>query len=103
MEEELPDFIAHLEKCYRLVTEAGESISKQHRCYKLLQNIDESYDFISWKYEDCEAVNFSFKNSREDILNEFNRKKLKELNQGGQHFNFSKFPDFSLTFPENFP
>ena len=22
--------------------------------------------------------------------------------QGGQHFNFSKFPDFSLTFPENF-
>ena len=21
--------------------------------------------------------------------------------QGGQHFNFSKFPDFSLTFPEN--
>ena len=23
--------------------------------------------------------------------------------QGGQHFNFSKFFDFSLTFPENFP
>ena len=23
--------------------------------------------------------------------------------QGGQHFSFSKFPDFSLTFPENFP
>ena len=22
--------------------------------------------------------------------------------QGGRHFNFSKFPDFSLTFPENF-
>ena len=25
------------------------------------------------------------------------------VNQGGQHFNFSKFSDFSLTFPENFP
>ena len=23
--------------------------------------------------------------------------------QGGQHFNFSKFPDFSLTFPEKYP
>ena len=73
MEEELPDFIASLEECYCLVTEAGESISEQYRCYKLLQNIDKSYDFISRKYEDCEVVNFSFKNLKEDILKEFNR------------------------------
>ena len=61
MEEELPDFIASLEECYCLVTEAGESISEQYRCYKLLQNIDKSYDFISRKYEIVKRLIFHLK------------------------------------------
>ena len=53
----------------------------------------------SWTIYSLKSI-LLIKRSYKNYITTFCRK---HHTQGGQHFNFSKFPDFSLTFPENFP
>ena len=69
---------------------------------------------IYYEYDHCQWA-FLFLTSWRAMLKYFLLKQLLHMHlmvfvykifthhyQSGQHFNFSKFPDFSLTFPENF-
>ena len=61
-DEEVPSFIARFEESYRKVEAVGESVLEQHRCYKLIQNLDDSYKNIARDFEKCDTSTFTFKN-----------------------------------------
>ena len=54
-------------------------VSEQHRWYELIQNLDNSYECIACDFEKCDTITFTYKNLKEDIINEYNQQKLREL------------------------
>ena len=80
-DEEITTFIARFEQAYRKLTDIKEEISEPQRCYKLIQNLDETYDFIAREFENCNDYDFTFTNLKEQIVKEYNHQKLKEISQ----------------------
>ena len=54
---------------------------EDHRCYQIIQNLPEEYDYLVRKFDKIGDEKFKFENIKSEILKEFSRREIQECQQ----------------------